>query len=137
MASLREVPLGAMVEVRGAPPVAPNTWSGDALWLGPDEWLVLGATEADHADAEAAVDVSASRVAIEVAGDARAVLGQGCSLDLRPHVFRPGRCAQTLLGRASVILQCMEEDTFRVYARRSYAPYVRAWLEDAIAGLRP
>ena len=134
MASLREVTFASQVEVRGEPPVAPNTWAGDALWLGPDEWLVVNATEADFPDAPAAVDVSANRVAFELAGAARDVLAQGCSLDLRPHVFGPGRCAQTLLARATVILQCMDDDVFRIFVRRSFAPYLRAWLEDAIAG---
>ena len=133
MASLREVAVESQVEVRGTPPVAPNTWDGDALWLGPDEWLVLNATEHDFADAQAAVDVSAARLVLELDG-ARAVLAQGCSLDLRPHVLPPGRCAQTLLGRATVILQCVDDDTFRIFVRRSFAPYLRAWLEDAIAG---
>lgn len=135
MASLRELAFDAQVEVRGEPPVGPNTWSGDALWLGPDEWLVVGKRESDFPGAPAAVDVSANRVVFELSGDrVRDVLAQGCSLDLRPHAFGPGSCAQTLLARASVILQCMDDDVFRIFVRRSFAPYMRAWLEDAAEG---
>jgi len=55
MAVLAEVELDAQVSVRGeAPPgfpVVPNTTAavngGTALWLGPDEWLVLGGREED------------------------------------------------------------------------------------------
>lgn len=132
---LREVALPATVTVRGEPPVAANATGpvdgGLAVWLGPDEWLVLGATEADYAHADAVVDVSASRVCFELAGaDAAAVLARGCSLDLDALV--PGRCAQTLLARVDVLLLRPEETTWRVLVRPSYAGYVRAWLEDAL-----
>jgi len=136
---LRELEIDAQVNVRGEAqpgfPTEPNTVAGDVLWLGPDEWLVLGGREEDFAGAAAAVDVSADHVAFELSG-ARAVevLGQGCSLDLDAAVFSPGGCAQTLLARAGVILHRVGEDTFRIFVRPSFAPYVRAWLDDAIAG---
>src|SRR5689334_16017838 len=107
MVVLREIAIDAQVSVRGEPqpgfPVEPNTAAGDALWLGPDEWLVLGAGESAFPDAAAAVDVSANRVCFELAGDdVEDVLAQGCSLDLDASVFTSGRCAQTLLARAQV-----------------------------------
>ncbi len=130
-AVLREVELAAQVSVRGEPPVAPNTVVGDAIWLGPDEWLVLGGREADYAELPAAVDVSANRVCLELSGDeAAAVLARGCALDLHPSVFPPGRCAQTLVARAQVILW-RTEDAFRLLVRPSFADYLRAWLRDA------
>jgi sarcosine oxidase subunit gamma len=133
-AVLREVELAAQVSVRGEPPVAPNTVVGDAIWLGPDEWLVLGGREADYAELPAAVDVSANRVCLELSGDeAAAVLARGCALDLHPSVFPPGRCAQTLVARAQVILY-RTEDAFRLLVRPSFADYLRAWLRDAGAG---
>jgi len=132
-AVLREVELDAQVSLRGEPPMAPNTIAGDALWLGPDEWLVLGGREQDFADACAAVDVSASRVCLELAGpDAADVLARGCALDLHPSVFPPGRCAQTLLARAQVILYRTDEHIFRLLVLPSYADYLRAWLRDAM-----
>ena len=130
-AILREVELEAQVSVRGEPPLAPNTVAGDAIWLGPDEWLVLGELEQDYADQPAAVDVSANRVCLELAGERAAdVLARGCALDLHPSVFPPGRCAQTLVARAQVILY-RTEDAFRLLVRPSFADYVRAWLRDA------
>ena len=111
-------------------PVEPNTTAevdgATVLWLGPDEWLVLGATEADFPDAAAAVDVSANRVAFELSGDDAAdVLAQGCALDL--DRFEPGRCAQTLLARAQVILYRPDADDVPhprapVVRRRTCAP---------------
>jgi heterotetrameric sarcosine oxidase gamma subunit len=141
MAVLTEPPLPPQVDVRGdAPsgfPTAPNTTAevggATVLWLGPDEWLVLGATEADFPDAPAMVDVSANRVAFDLAGAGAAdVLAQGCSLDL--DRFEPGRCAQTLLARAQVILYRPDADTWRILVRPSFAGYLRAWLEDTSGG---
>ena len=126
---VRELVYDAQVSVRGTPPVEPNRCTDTELWLGPDEWLVLGGREADY---EVACDVSANRVVYELSGpDARTVLAQGCALDLR--LFEPGHCAQTLLARAQVIIQCVEPDTFRILVRPSFAPYLRAWLDDAAA----
>jgi sarcosine oxidase, subunit gamma len=131
-AVLREVELDAQVSVRGEPPLAPNTVAGDAIWLGPDEWLVLGSREQDHADMPAAVDVSANRICFELSGEgAEDVLARGCALDLHLSVFSPGRCAQTLVARAQVILYRTEADAFRLLVRPSFADYLRAWLRDA------
>ena len=137
MAVLREVDVDAQVSVRGEPqpgfPTDPNTTGGDVLWLGPDEWLVLGCREADFPEAAAAVDVSANRVVLELSGpDAADVLARGCSVDLHPSVFGAGRCAQTLLARAQVILVRDDVDRFRILVRPSFADYLRAWLTDAI-----
>ena len=131
-AVLRELEIGAQVSVRGEPPLAPNTVEGDALWLGTDEWLVLGGREQDYADMPAAVDVSANRVCLELTGEGAAdVLARGCALDLHASVFPPGRCAQTLVARAQVILYRTEEHAFRLLVRPSFADYLRAWLRDA------
>ena len=131
-AVLRDVELDAQVSVRGEPPLAPNTVEGDSLWLGPDEWLVLGGREQDYADKPAVVDVSANRVCLELTGESAAdVLARGCALDLHASVFPPGRCAQTLVARAQVILYRTEEHAFRLLVRPSFADYLRAWLRDA------
>ena len=56
------------------------------------------------------------------------MLATGCSVEVAP-----GRCAQTLLARAQVILLRPELDRWWILVRPSFAPYVRAWLEDALA----
>ena len=141
MAVLREVEIGAQVSVRGEPqpgfPIEPNTTAGQVLWLAPDEWLVLHGREEDFPDAAAAVDVSANRVCFELSGDdVEEVLSQGCTLDLHESVFEVGRCAQTLVAKAQVILHRTGAATFRVFVRPSYAPYLRMWLEDALTSPR-
>lgn len=115
------------------------------LWLGPDEWLVVGPD--GHADriATAArgalegahgsvVDVSANRTALRLAGiGARDVLEKVCSLDLHPRGFGPGRCAQTLLGRTQAVLwQRSTEPSYRILVRNSFADYLTDLLLDAM-----
>lgn len=144
----------AVAEVIGCRlPLTPQTTARAAgvsvLWLGPDEWLVVGApgTEGDLSqrlrDAlgvvlGTVVDVSANRTVIEVSGSrARQVLQKGCSIDLHPSAFGPGRCAQTLLARAQVILeQTGEEPTYRLFVRPSFSGYLAAWLMDAALEFR-
>ena len=152
---LRELPFLAQLDVRTetppAPlPIEPNTVTGDArqaaLWLGPDEWLVVGRPgseqqlEAEFAAVGATVvDVSANRTTLELRGPrARELLEFGCPIDLHPSVFRPGRCAQTLLARANVLIWFVTEDpepVYRLFVRPSFAAYVAAWLADAADGL--
>ena len=129
-------------------PLEANTFAacptGSVLWLGPDEWLVVD--KPDRAgDITAALrgalagtrhsvsDVSASRTVIEVAGaDARVVLAKGCPLDVHAASFAPPRTAQTLLAKATVIIQCVDEaPRFRVFVRSSFASYLAEWLVDA------
>jgi len=135
----REVSLAAQTSVRGDPqpgfPVEPNTFSlvgtHPVLWLGPDEWLVIGASEDDFPTAAAVVDVSANRACLEIRGStAPGLLARGCALDL--DAFEVGHCAQTLIARAEAILYRPDEDAFRILVRPSFAGYLGSWLTDAI-----
>ena len=127
-------------------PVTPNTISraGDslALWLGPDEWLVVGARQPlppdDPAGEWSLVEASAQRTTITVAGPAaRDLLAHGCALDLDRALdldldgAAPGWCAQTLLARARVTLYAMTPNEVRILVHASFAPYIAAWLIDA------
>ena len=132
-------------------PTQPGTVaaSGDlaVLWLGPDEWLILGPQDAaEHvqatvrealgADFGAVTDVSAQRTIVEISGPrACDVLAKGCALDLHPRSFGPGQCAQTLLARAQVVLVCRDVSAPRYWlmVRSSFAGYLADWLADAAA----
>lgn len=129
-------------------PVVPNTASGNeertALWLGPDEWLLV-VPDGEELEVERALraalagqhfaltDVSDGRAVIGLAGArARELLMKGCSLDLHPRAFGPGRCAQTRLARAYMLLHQLDDaPSYDLYVHRSFADYVWRWLEDA------
>jgi sarcosine oxidase subunit gamma len=143
---LAEVPFLTQVNVRLDPkgssaadpalPLEPGTMTrtGDrlALWLGPDEWLLVGPPGSRFdLNAVSIVDVSAARTTIEISGArARDLLAHGCALDLYPSVFPEGRCAQTMLAHAQVILVHLD-GVYRVLVRSSYARYLAEWLVDA------
>lgn len=151
-AGVRELPFRTMVNVRtratellGVPLPGPNTiaTAGErsVLWLGPDEWLVVGPPDdpvAAELTGDSVVDVSANRTTIELAGHhARDILEKGTSIDLHPRAFGPGRCAQTLLARAQVVLAQVDgEPTYHVLVRGSFAPYLADWLVDAAREFR-
>jgi sarcosine oxidase, subunit gamma len=125
-------------------PTAPNTLASGqgktALWLGPDEWLVMDAPhtgndladELDHFLGDhhrSVVDVSANRVAITLIGfGALDLLAKGCSLDLHPRSWRVGMCAQTLLAKAQVIVFQRSGATTTILVRTSFADYLVEWL---------
>lgn len=131
-------------------PAEANTFKtgahGSLLWLGPSEWLV--SAPADRGEAITAAlrrelaglhcsvtDVSAARTAIEVGGrEARVVLAKGCPLDVHAKSFPAPRTAQTLLAKARVLIQCVDDaPTFRIFVLDSFAPYLAEWLTDAAA----
>jgi sarcosine oxidase subunit gamma len=110
-----------------------------ALWLGPDEWLVIDEAGkdllADCARAKAlhsAVGISHRNVAIAVVGPAaEACVGAGCPQDLSLAVFPVGACSRTVLGKAEIVLYRMAEDAFRVECWRSFSDYVFTFLSEA------
>ena len=129
-------------------PLEPNTVeeSGEraALWLGPNEWLILTAPDEQEGLLQslrealgeifaAVTDVSGGQTVIALSGPhARDVLAKGCTLDLHPRVFGPGRCAQTLVAKSGALIrQRDKEPSFELIVRRSFADYLWRWLEDA------
>ena len=118
-----------------------------ALWLGPDEWLLL-APIAKHAEcARALRQATASRpaslvdighrncaVIVDGAGAVR-LLNAGCPLDLDPVAFPVGMCARTLFAKAEIVLWRTAANTFRAELWRSFAPYFVGHLAIAIADI--
>ncbi len=117
-----------------------------ALWLGPDERLLLapeGIEDSLAAELASAigslphslVDVSHRQVALEIAGPtARDLLACGCPLDLDDAAFPIGMCTRTVLGRADVVLWRSSPEEYHLETARSFAGYVRGWLREAERG---
>ena len=113
-----------------------------ALWLGPDEWLLLApdgdasilvaaAAEALDDRPASVVDLSHRTVAIEVRGPRTAdTLNAFCALDLDPSAFPIGMCTRTVFGKSEIVLWRTAAETFRIEVARSFVPYVLACLEE-------
>lgn len=110
-----------------------------ALWLGPDEWLLLGegapddwvaALQAKLGDAPCAlVDVSHRQVALQVSGaHAETLLASGCALDLSLRAFPVGMCTRTMYDKAEIVLWRRAPDVFHIEVWRSFARYVEGLL---------
>jgi sarcosine oxidase, subunit gamma len=116
-----------------------------ALWLGPDEHLLLAlSSDASPIAAGLAaalaglphslVDVCQRQVGVSVCGPGAAeLLNSGCPLDLRPAEFPTGTCARTLLAKAEIVLWRRSDEEFRLEAGRSFLGYVLGWLQEANA----
>ena len=124
-------------------PLTPNTTAAGAncevLWLGPDEWLLVGAapTPIDERlpiEHGFLTDVSHGRAGWRISGPrALDLLAKGCSLDLHPRIFPVGSCAQTALAHVAVLLHRRDIATFELYCARSYAQHLWHWLTEAAA----
>ncbi len=115
-----------------------------ALWLGPDEWLLL-APEGDVPDLAGALDdalagithslveVSDGFVALWLRGeDAALTLSAGCPLDLDLAAFPPGMATRTVLGRIGITLWRRAAEDWHIEVARSHAAYARAFLTEAM-----
>ncbi|TSB38309.1 sarcosine oxidase subunit gamma [Streptomyces benahoarensis] len=116
---------------------------GTALWLGPDEWLLVAEDGAPApldalsaalgGDPGQVVDVSAQRTVLELHGpSARGVLEKGCAPDLHPRAFPPGRAVSTAAGQVPLVLWHPAADTYRLLPRASFADHLAHWLMDAM-----
>ena len=117
-----------------------------ALWLGPDEWLLLappGEGDAMIAALEnslagqphSLVDVTHRQVALSVVGpQARDLLASGCPLDLAPDSYPVDMCTRTLFAKAEVVLWRRSAEEYHLETGRSFSGYVLGWLREAQRG---
>ena len=117
-----------------------------ALWLGPDEWLLI----ADRADAAAIgdvlesvldgtahslVDVSHRQIGLIASGPAAArVLNAGCPLDLDLKAFPVGFATRTAFDKVEIVLWRRAETNFHIEIWRSFASYLAGSLAEAARG---
>jgi sarcosine oxidase subunit gamma len=151
---LRQLPPAARLVLRGGPQVRDAAMDaldlqrsetpcravhGDgraALWLGPDERLLIGPAEAAEEMSgqlqralagmpHSLVEISHGQTAFELRGArAAAALNIGCPLDLDPASFPVDMCTRTVFAKAQMVLWRTGPETFRVEIARSFAPYV-------------
>jgi sarcosine oxidase subunit gamma len=135
---------GAAAALGGALPVVPNTVAAFAqrtvFWLGPDEWLVVCPGNDERALVAqferafsglhaSVVGLSGGQTVLDLEGEGvRDLLARGCPLDLHPRVFGAGRCAQTHIAKAPVLMRPVSGG-MEIVVRRSYADYLWQWLD--------
>jgi sarcosine oxidase, subunit gamma len=113
-------------------------WS--ALWLGPDEQLLVGpdsahrllapllATALDRIS-HSIVDVSHRQAAMELSGPgATRLLAMGCPLDFDSSRMPIGFCSRTVYAKAEVVLWRQDVQRFQLQTWRSFLPYVTGLL---------
>ena len=120
-----------------------------ALWLGPDEWLILSldrdpeelaeAMEATVGETHAAVvDLSDNRTTLKLSGpNVWTVLNKVSPLDFHPRNWKKDKCAGSLCGAVQAFFwQRSAEPEFYILVRRSFAAYTAALLLDAMQEFR-
>jgi sarcosine oxidase subunit gamma len=96
------------------------------LWVVSNEPLTLTADKA-----LTITPLSASRTRIEVEGPAaRAILAKSIAVDFAHDAFRPGHFVMSGIHHTPVLVHCVGDDAFHVYAMRTFAQAVWEWLVD-------
>lgn len=112
-----------------------------ALWLGPEEHLLLAPPDHEPAVlrdalvgvAHSLVDVSHRQLAFEVRGpDCEVLLNAACPLDLHPERFPAGMCTRTVFGKADIVLWRTHLEAFHVEVWRSFLPYCTELLAEQV-----
>lgn len=117
----------------------------NALWQGPDEWLLMSAANMASSsgwvdtltnklgDAPCSlVDISHRQVALALQGSrAEEILSSECALDLSLTAFPVGMCTRTMYAKAEVVLWRTGVERFHIEVWRSFARYVEALLRES------
>ena len=129
-------------------PLTPTIASGqahDAIWAGPDQWLLRCASRdgfqallAELAPHAAASDQSDGRAAVRLSGPrVRDVLAKGVMLDLHPAAFAVGDVALTSIAYVGVQLWRLADGPdgpmFEIMVPRSMAGSFWAWFTASAA----
>jgi sarcosine oxidase, subunit gamma len=147
-ASIRVLPdgVGALSAALGVtlpekPKASASADDRHALWLGPDEWLLIGPDGTDFLAlarnsgvVHSAADVSHRNIGIIVSGPgAKTAINSACPHDLTEASFPVGACTRTVFGKMEIVLYRTDADTYRVECWRSFAEYCFGMLAEGAA----
>ena len=119
-----------------------------ALWLGPDEWLLLcapgfGFDPRGLVCPHSAVNISHRQIGIEISGiGASALLNSYINLDLGTHLdtnvgtpnLGAGMSSRTVFGKVEIVLWRKSDEVYHMEVWRSFAGYVTGMLREAMHG---
>ncbi len=118
--------------------VQQGEWS--ALWLGPDEQLLIGpeskatefaltVNETLRAVPHSLVDVSHRQSGLEINGrHAIDLINAGCPLDLELDRFPVGACTRTVMAKSEIVLWRRANEQFHLEVWRSFVSYLSEFL---------
>ena len=130
------------IDIEQTPCRASQCGTRTALWLGPDEYLLLvpeaeartlaaALEQALQGEPHSRVDVSHRQTALELRGPRSAdILNSGCPLDLGLVAFPVGMCTRTVFAKAEIVLWRTATDVFRLEVWRSFTDYVARFLAE-------
>lgn len=143
--------LGAVHSAFGvALPTAPLSSATEgarsALWLGPDEWMLIAEDDSQGLESgletalsgvfHSLVDISHRQTALAVEGPrAWQALNFGVALDLDLAAFPVGQVVRTLFVKAEVTLWRQGAQNWRIEVARSFSSYVADALAVALSSL--
>ncbi len=126
-------------------PAAVSSGADQAIWSGPEQWLLIGDRRAGFSDALAGLanlaavsDQSDSRAVLSLSGPrVRDLLAKGCMIDLHPAAFPAGAAALTSIAHMPVALwrsaDGADGPVFEIMAPRSMAGSFWSWLSASAA----
>jgi heterotetrameric sarcosine oxidase gamma subunit len=116
--------IGAVVELA----------SNSILRIGPKQFWVLGNEPAANVGVFI-TPLSSSRTRIAMQGPlARQVLAACALIDFDISTFKPGQFVLTGIHHTPVMIQCIEDEVFHIFALRTFALNVWEWLCDVAEG---
>jgi sarcosine oxidase subunit gamma len=114
-----------------------------ALWLGPDQWLLvsdhmLPSVSAERCERELGsllhhtVDLSAALACARLRGArVRELMAMASGVDWSTAAFPAGHCRRTRFARIAAIVHAVENDVIELYYDRSYRRYLERWFAHA------
>jgi methylglutamate dehydrogenase subunit D len=105
------------------------------LRVGPKQFWAVGNTVMPS-EGIYVIQLSSGRTRIALEGPrAREVLAACALIDFAPGQFKPGQFVMTSIHHTPVNIHCTGENSFHIYALRTFARNVWEWLCDVAEGL--
>ena len=108
------------------------------LRIAPEQFWIIGPVgDAIALPAECLVTpLTSARCRIALTGaKARQVLSRCAPIDFHHDAFKPDQFGMTGIHHTPVTIHCIRDDTFHIYALRTFAVSVWEWVVDAAQGL--
>ncbi|MRI33167.1 sarcosine oxidase subunit gamma [Endozoicomonas sp. OPT23] len=111
-------------------------------WMSPDEWLITvpgdrtfeieGLFREKMTGHYSLVNGSGGQTILEVRGPSVVDLLKKCvPVDLHSSEFPGGKVVSTTFAKAGAVIRRLDEQSFELVIRRSFADYIWLWIQDA------